>query len=331
MTDRVLIERIERRQTKRGMIMYLPIRVLRARKHYIQALAWLIPHATRPPELALRIERFDTTNHDEPKHEIVMTESEIQELLEYVEAASDVRDQTPGSYALIRLAAGLEGNDAIVDPDALANLFRNPALSSALRAPEIADLLASSIGDIVRLGALRNAIDQLEALLANNVGAEHVYQDWLEAHTWALGNLYVRRDSVRRVSASDDVDILLESAGNGLRDVYELKRADMPVLQYDREHKTSYWAHPVTKAIGQCHRYLDVLHDKLRNGLEDHPEIVAYHPRAFIIIGRSNTWSRRELYALHGLNARLHGITVMTYDQLLAQCRALLTHVNQPD
>lgn len=35
--------------------------------------------------------------------------------------------------------------------------------------------------------------------------------------------------------------------------------------------------------------------------------------------------------ALHGLNSRMHGITVMTYDQLVSQCHALLSHVTAAD
>ncbi|MCA9233704.1 MAG: DUF4263 domain-containing protein, partial [Planctomycetales bacterium] len=55
--------------------------------------------------------------------------------------------------------------------------------------------------------------------------------------------------------------------------------------------------------------------------------IVAYHPRAIIVIGRSHEWSANELRALHGLNHRLSSVTVMTYDQLLAQGERLLNIV----
>jgi hypothetical protein len=59
-------------------------------------------------------------------------------------------------------------------------------------------------------------------------------------------------------------------------------------------------------------------------GLRDHPEIVAYHPRATIVIGRSYGWPEPQLRALHGLNRRLNGVTVITYDQLLAQGERLI-------
>jgi Domain of unknown function (DUF4263) len=111
---------------------------------------------------------------------------------------------------------------------------------------------------------------------------------------------------------------------SGYRDVVELKRPDTPVLNYDEGHRNFYWTSEVSKAIGQCHRYLDVLHEVASQGLRDHPQIVAYHPRGVIVIGRSHDWSGEKLRALHGLNRRLSDMTVITYDQLLAQGERLV-------
>lgn len=117
----------------------------------------------------------------------------------------------------------------------------------------------------------------------------------------------------------------MESSLNGLRDIYELKRPAMEVLSYDATHRSFFWSRDASMAIGQCHRYLDALHEGASKGLRDHPEITAYHPRAVIILGRSARWTDEKHRALHGLNARLHGIQVQTYDNLLAQAEATLT------
>jgi hypothetical protein len=132
------------------------------------------------------------------------------------------------------------------------------------------------------------------------------------------------RDEVREISPGDHLDLLLPTVISGYRDIVELKRPDMPVLFYDEQHRNYYFSSDVSKAIGQCHRYLDVLQDAAAQGLRDHPEIVAYHPRAIIVIGRSVRWSKEQLRALHGLNSRLAGVTVMTYDQLLAHGERLI-------
>jgi hypothetical protein len=75
----------------------------------------------------------------------------------------------------------------------------------------------------------------------------------------------------------------------------------MTVLHYDRAHRNYFFSQDTSRAIGQCHRYLDVLHEEAAQGLRDHPEIVAYHPRAIVVIGRSVTWDADTLRALHGL------------------------------
>ncbi len=67
-----------------------------------------------------------------------------------------------------------------------------------------------------------------------------------------------------------------------------------------------------------------MLHEDAQHGLRGADQVRAYHPRAVIAVGRSVGWDEERLNALHGLNGRLHGITVMTYDQLLAQGERLI-------
>jgi hypothetical protein len=104
----------------------------------------------------------------------------------------------------------------------------------------------------------------------------------------------------------------------GLQDIIELKRPNMKVLNYDKDHRNYYFSVEVAKVIGQCHRYIDKLQEHALNGYEFNNDIIGYHPRALIVIGRSNDWEPVQHRALHGLNSRLHGITIMTYDQLLS-------------
>ena len=49
-----------------------------------------------------------------------------------------------------------------------------------------------------------------------------------------------------------------------------------------------------------------------------------YHPKAIVVVGRSNDWDKAKLKSLHGLNSRLHGITIMTFDQLVGLGNRLL-------
>ncbi len=181
------------------------------------------------------------------------------------------------------------------------------------------------------MSEMRSAVNDLRTALNEGNNAEVTYQCWSEKHSWAFGNAYVVRDEVREISPGDQLDLLLPNVIAGYRDLIELKRPDMEVLRWDEKHKNYYLSAEVSKAIGQCHRYLDVLHEEAAKGLRDHPEIVAYHPRATIVIGRSIGWAENQLRALHGLNRSLSGLTIMTYDHLLAQGERLLSTFNAPD
>ena len=78
-------------------------------------------------------------------------------------------------------------------------------------------------------------------------------------------------------------------------------------------------------------RFLTAVDTACAFNATDSPEVVAYHPRATIVIGRSHDWPKEQQRALHGLNRRLADISVISYDHLLAQARATLDLVEAPE
>lgn len=235
--------------------------------------------------------------------------------------------ESDGSYIVIPIQGGvanLSNHDPAVVAKALANVLGQKDIVVHLADANLAEELLTAIRGAIRLRELRSAVVQLRRLLDGGETNEQSYQSWCQQNSWAFGNAYVLHDGVREITPGDNLDLLLPTTISGYRDIVELKRPDKKVLMWDGTHRNFYFSADVSKAIGQCHRYLDVLHEVAANGLRDHPEIVAYHPRAIVVIGRSSDWEEEQLKALHGLNARLTGITVMTYDHLLNQGERLL-------
>lgn len=240
-----------------------------------------------------------------------------------------VADETDGAgaYLLVRLDEGtaqLSAHDPSTVAEALTKILGQPEIAKHLNHTELSTALIGAMRGAIRLQEMSEAVAQLRSHLESGDASESTYQTWCEAHSWAFGNAYVVRDAVRTVAAGDRLDILLPTVMSGYRDLVELKRPDMDVLIWDSVHRNYYFSSELSKAVGQCHRYLDVLGEVAKVGLQDHPEIVAYHPRAIIVIGRSIDWPAEQQKALHGLNARLSGITVMTYDHLLNQGERLV-------
>jgi hypothetical protein len=257
-----------------------------------------------------------------------LNESESRQLLDALRDHLAVAEESnDGRYIVIRVGEGTANfgnNEPVVVAAALARVLGQEEIVQHLAATELSDGLVDALRGAIRLREMRAAVSQLRILLDSGEALEERYQEWCKEHSWAFGNAYVRSDEVRDISTGDTIDLLLPTVISGYRDIVELKRPDREVLLYDSAHRNFFFSSHVSRALGQVHRYLDVLQEQAAKGLRDHPEIVAYHPRATIIIGRSQGWASEQLKALHGLNSRLSGVTVMTYDQLLAQGERLI-------
>lgn len=207
------------------------------------------------------------------------------------------------------------------------------ALLSALADPQISCSLTTSTFDIeilkalrgrIRIAELEKATSELTLMLEADEQSEAMYQTWFEDHYWVMGNAYVARDEVRSICKSDKVDMLLKCTSSGKRDILELKKPDVSVLNYDASYGNYHFSAHTSAAIGQCQRYLEVFDEEAKSGLRDARHVLAHYPDAIIVIGRSIDWDDNKQRALRGLNNRLHGIKVMTYDHVLEQAYALL-------
>lgn len=323
----------DRRPAASGALSYGSRLVVRDTTHVlIEAIPFFIPHRNSSTELSMKLVRTDKRTGEQC--EMTLKSEDLYMLKSHIAQALSVSEQDDdGQYLVLRtdgFGAQLDASDDAVG--AIGSALENRRFAAQLAHQVSPETLAKAFSAAVRIGELRAAVTELQEHLAEGRNREDVYQDWCERHSWAFGNAYVARDDQRVIGIGDHVDLLMKSTASGLRDVYELKRPDKDVILYDDTHQNWYWSSHTAKAIGQCHRYLDTLHRAAEFGLQPaRPDIVAYHPRAVVIIGRSHTWEETQLRALHGLNSRMHGITVMTYDQLLSQCHALLSHVTAID
>jgi len=334
------LETIRRRAAKSGKISFSDSVVLHeSSKRRISVVPFFIQRSDHT-ELAVKI--VTEIKAEAPfgwvvkeERSVSLPEQAARKLLSSLEKHLEVAGAgVDGNYLVIRVSEGtaqLGSHDPSKVAQALTKVLAQPELLQHLDKTELSEEFLSAFKSAIRLKEMRSAVATLRHNLSRGLADESVYQSWCEKHSWAFGNAYVMRDDVRDISAGDRLDLLLPTVIAGYRDLIELKRPDMKVLMFDNAHQNYYFSSEVSKAIGQCHRYLDVLHEEAAQGLRDHPEIVAYHPRATIVIGRSNDWEDYQLRALHGLNRRLSSLTVMTYDQLLAQGERLIEMVSPDD
>lgn len=327
------VQKVVRKTASSGKVDYAPPVVLNeTSKSKLHALAWFIPHSDGRTTFSLKLEGFVKAK-DQPWIEdkaktLTLSETSSLQLLKYLQTHLPLAAQSEtGEFILIRVTNGeanLTGHDPQELVGALTKVLSQSELLGHLSSTELTHELSTALRGSIRLSEMRSAVAELRSNLGCGEAGEQTYQAWCEKHCWAFGNAYVVRDEVRAISTGDNLDLLLPNVIAGYRDIVELKRPDKEVLLYDAAHKNYYFSADVSRAIGQCHRYLDILHQAAKDGLLDHKEVVAYHPRATIVIGRSHGWTDEQQRALHGLNRRLHGISVMTYDHLLAQGERLV-------
>ncbi len=279
--------------------------------------------------LAIKLVTYDKVNAKESKRKsLSMNQSAAHALLrclrEHVAIAAQNED---GSFLVIRMTNGTADVSDLETTrlaSAVASILRQKDIVAHLISQELETELITLIRGAIRLRQLRSAVAGLREYLDTGVVDEKVYQNWCEQHSWAFGHTFLPADKVRSITTGDQVDLLLPAIRTGFRDIVEVKRPDANVLLYDKKHRDYYFSSEVSEVIGQCHRYLDMFCDQTKIGIADHPEIVAYHPRAIIVIGRSVEWKEDRLRALHGLNRRLIDMDIITYDHLLAQGERLI-------
>jgi len=323
---------IRRREAKSGNVSYGdPIVLHDTSKSRILMIPFFIPR-TEGTDLSIKIESFKKLKKDnlEVKSKdkfISLNERASRKLLTSLRDHLSVAKEDDGNYLVVRISEGtaqIGEHDPGQVASALTKVLGQKEIVEHLKESELSDELIEAFLGAIRFKEMVSAVSELKNNLNLGQVKESVYQAWCEKHSWAFGNAYVVRDSVREISTGDSLDILLPNVISGYRDFVELKRPDKKVLVHDTGHKNYYFSSDVSQAIGQCHRYLDVLHEEAAKGLRDNPEVIAYHPRATIVIGRSDNWTQDQHKALRGLNTRLSGITVMTYDHLLAQSERVL-------
>lgn len=303
----------------------------------VTALAWLVDHQSGDRETSIKIRTEQRKRDgggvltwlDAEQKTITLAQSAVRALVEFAKRAGAVaQEKGDGSYIAIRTTNAV-ADVASLAPETvsrtIAAILQKKELVAHLAGQELGAELVHALRGAIHVRKMKSALLKLRTMLQSGEHLESKYQEWFEQHSWAFGSAYQAPDSIRQIARGDTLDLLVPSSLTGLRDVIELKRPNMDVIRYDEAHKNWYWSKDASMAIGQCHRYLDTLHEVANKGLNDYPEIIAYRPRATVVIGRSSAWTPAEHRALHGLNSRLSGIQLITYDQMVSQGERMLS------
>lgn len=219
-----------------------------------------------------------------------------------------VDDERPNTQGILDLLAGFRRN-----PRAFLPVMR------LLSEDDSGALQAAS-----NLARMRRSKQELADLIERDP-PERELQVWFEAHPWIFGSEYVAKEERRRFGIDAEGDFVMRSADDFI-DLFELKKANAPVLRFDESHQTWTPTRQLAEAIGQALKYAEALDDN-KFILRDRFDLPVVYPRVRVVMGRSHEWDEDRRRALRRLNAHLSGIEVLTFDQILTRAEVMIGHL----
>jgi hypothetical protein len=180
---------------------------------------------------------------------------------------------------------------------------------------------------------LKKIIEEFEKRLKAKTQNENSWQVFLRQYILIFRNTYgevLEKESVALEGKFPD--FILVDPYNYL-DIYEIKRPDTPLLDYDKSRQNYFWHKELAKAISQVENYIHqaqrnsdaLINDiKRKKGLD----INIVRPRGYIIAGRRDqiTSATMENH-FRILNESLKNVDVILYDDLLDGLKTFVERV----
>ena len=159
---------------------------------------------------------------------------------------------------------------------------------------------------------------------------ENTWQQLLQKHILILLHAYVAVIEKQSIDLDGKYPDFMLVDPYGYIDIYEIKKPQTGILQYDKSRNNYYWSSEVSKALSQVENYIDStsrhrleLADKIRKKFDLQVKIV--RPRGFVIVGmRSQLKSEKMQEDFRILNDSLKNIDIILYDDLLENLKAML-------
>ncbi len=176
---------------------------------------------------------------------------------------------------------------------------------------------------------LDEVIKEFEANLAKKSISENDWQKFLSEKVFRFMANYVTAIEKQNVSISVSYPDFVLVDVYGFVDVFEIKKHDVSLLSFDKDHDNYYWKPDVSMAIAQIENYTDeIVHNsdayiravKNKKGID----IQVVRPRGYIIAGTSKQFkNKKESADFRKLGSSLKNINFILYDELLENLKNL--------
>lgn len=282
-------------------------------------------------ELSLTQEKKKPTETWEQAQKSVInlsTEEPNKSLNKLVETLKGIRELYAASRGNImilegdeaRLVESMGGSQNLRLLSQLSDWFQTPTGQTFLQQIDVGEL--DSLLTSVKHTKNRKELVELEKLIDGTV-KEQEFWNWIDRNAWVFGTEYIRKYNTRKIGIHSVADFIVESL-DGYTDLIELKGSGVALFTHDPNHDCYYPSRDLSQVIGQAVHYIRVMEDH-KAILKADDDLQVLKPRVKIVIGRSKTMNPKEKEALRLLNATLHGIEIITYDEIVSRARKIVS------
>jgi Domain of unknown function (DUF4263) len=180
-----------------------------------------------------------------------------------------------------------------------------------------------------RLVQYKDALAELKRLVNDPATTEAKFQKHLEQNPWLFGSEYSELLERRAWSRDEQLDYMLRRTADNYLEIVEIKTAFAePLFQFDDSRSLHYPASRLSKVIGQVMKYIEEVErnrDHIR--VKDKEDTLKIRARA--ILGRDHDTDHQA--ALRNLNDHLHGIEILTFDQLIRIGERMMSIFEAPE
>lgn len=176
-------------------------------------------------------------------------------------------------------------------------------------------LALRNIAAAARMVEYKRAFDEMKKHVDECCSSEQTIQEHLRKNPWMFGSEYSELVDRRTWTRDDKLDFMLRRTVDGYLEIVEIKTPFKDALfNHDQSHDSYYPSAKLSPVLGQVMRYIEEV-ERNRDSIIAKDNCDTLKIRARIIIGRSGDDEQKK--ALRNFNHHMHGIEVITFDQLV--------------
>jgi hypothetical protein len=174
---------------------------------------------------------------------------------------------------------------------------------------------------------------------------EKIFENWILLNLWIFDLEYSINLKDKNINQFNIKDTLKEGVNkrrknfpdfvmkniNTFLNLIEIKLPKAELFKYDKSHKSYHNSYELSKAIGQCINYLDILDNKVdKEKFQEYYKCKLKRPKIKLIIGKINSEGGDIIREnLRNLNFHLNQIEVITYSDLISQGERIINSYNE--